>query len=91
MILVDTSVLIDFFKGVFNSPAKRLREVLVEGIPFAITSVIYQEVLQGAKSEKEFALFGPHCLLNDAWERLRSASTRTCQKFSVSPRSTFTR
>ncbi len=60
MILVDTSVLIDFFKGVSNPPANRLREVLVEGIPFAITSVIYQEVLQGAKSEKEFALLNDY-------------------------------
>jgi hypothetical protein len=60
MILVDTSVLIDFFKGVSNPPADRLREVLVQGIPFAITSVIYQEVLQGAKSEKEFALLNEY-------------------------------
>lgn len=56
MILVDTSVLIDFFKGFSNPPVNRLHELLGEGIPFAITSVIYQEVLQGAKSEKEFAL-----------------------------------
>ena len=56
MILVDTSVLIDIFKGVSNGPANQMREVLVHDIPFGITSAIYQEILQGAKSEKEYAL-----------------------------------
>ena len=56
MILVDTSVLIDLFKGVSNDPANRMRDILDHQIPFGITSVIYQEVLQGAKSENEYAL-----------------------------------
>lgn len=56
MILVDTSVLIDLFKGTSNGPANRMREVLGHQIPFGITSVIYQEVLQGAKSDKEYNL-----------------------------------
>ena len=56
MILVDTSVLIDFFKGTSNGPANRMREVLDLEIPFGITSIIYQEVLQGAKSDKEYNL-----------------------------------
>lgn len=56
MILVDTSVLINLFRGVFNDPANLMRKVLAHQIPFGITSVIYQEMLQGAKSEKEYAL-----------------------------------
>ena len=56
MILVDTSVLIDLFKGISNGPANRMREALGHHIPFGITSVIYQEVLQGAKSDKEYNL-----------------------------------
>jgi predicted nucleic acid-binding protein len=56
MILVDTSVLVDLFKGVSNDAADRMREMLVHQIPFGITFAIYQEVLQGAKSEKEYAL-----------------------------------
>lgn len=56
MILVDTSVLIDLFKGVSNAPVNRMREILAHQIPFGITSIIYQEVLQGAKSEKEYVL-----------------------------------
>lgn len=56
MILVDTSVLIDLFKGVSNEPADRMRDVLRHQIPFGITAVIYQELLQGAKSEEEYVL-----------------------------------
>ena len=55
MILVDTSVLVDFFKGVQNPAAMRFKSILEQDIPFGITSLIYQEVLQGAKSEKEYA------------------------------------
>ena len=54
MILVDTSVLIDFFKGVTNQATNKFRSVLRRKIPFGINSFIYQEVLQGAKSEKEY-------------------------------------
>jgi len=54
MILVDTSVLIDFFKGVKNNAANKFRSILIQKIPFGINSFIYQEVLQGAKTEEEY-------------------------------------
>ena len=54
MILVDTSVLIDFFKGVKNSSTDKFKSILIQKIPFGINSLIFQEVLQGAKSEEEF-------------------------------------
>lgn len=54
MILVDTSVLIDFFKGVKNRSTNKFRSALVQKIPFGINSFVYQEVLQGAKSEAEY-------------------------------------
>jgi predicted nucleic acid-binding protein len=56
MILIDTSVLIDFFKGSKNEAASRFKLVLEQGLNFGITSHIFQEVLQGAKSEKEYNL-----------------------------------
>jgi predicted nucleic acid-binding protein len=56
MILVDTSVLIDFFKGSKNEAASRFKLILEQGLNFGITSHIFQEVLQGAKSEKEYNL-----------------------------------
>lgn len=54
MILVDTSVLIDLFKGDENEAVVSLRDIIRQQRPFGITSVIYQEVLQGAKTKKEF-------------------------------------
>lgn len=54
MILIDTSVLIDFFKGKKNEKTKRLEEAIENQTPFGICNLIYQEVLQGAKNEKEF-------------------------------------
>ena len=55
MILVDTSVLIDLFKGRENEVTRRFRSLLQQQVPLGITSVIYQEILQGAKTEKEYA------------------------------------
>ena len=56
MILVDTSVLIDYFKGVDNTPTKRFHRVLESNIPFGISHRIYMEVLQGSQTEKDFRL-----------------------------------
>ncbi|MDR0865617.1 MAG: PIN domain nuclease [Candidatus Symbiothrix sp.] len=54
MILVDTSILIGYFKGLSGLPYDKLDEIIDNQIPFGINNHIYQEVLQGAKTEKEF-------------------------------------
>lgn len=54
MILVDTSVLIDYLKGIDNRSTKMFHQVLEKGIPFGINHVIYMEVLQGAKTERDY-------------------------------------
>jgi predicted nucleic acid-binding protein len=54
MILVDTSVLIDYFKGADNGPARTFDEILVNGIPYGISEYTYQELLQGSKTMDEF-------------------------------------
>jgi hypothetical protein len=56
MILVDTSVLIGFIKGSKNEATSKFKLILEQGLNFGITSHIFQEVLQGAKSEKEYNL-----------------------------------
>lgn len=55
MILVDSSVLIDFLEGRENSSVDRFLEVLDQGIPFGISPFTLLEVLQGAATEKDFA------------------------------------
>lgn len=54
MILVDTSVLIDFLEGRETPVARTFSDILDRGIPFGISPVTFQEVLQGAATEKDF-------------------------------------
>jgi len=54
VVLVDTSVMIDYLQGKENDAALRFQCVLDNNVPFGITAHIYQEVLQGVKTEKEF-------------------------------------
>ncbi|MCL2577326.1 MAG: PIN domain-containing protein [Defluviitaleaceae bacterium] len=54
MVLVDTSVLIDYIKDIVNEKTVLLDTILERKVPFGISIYTFQEVLQGAKSEKEF-------------------------------------
>jgi predicted nucleic acid-binding protein len=56
MIAVDTSVLIDFLRGETTPGAERLGELDEDQVPFFIPLVCYQEVLQGARNEREWNL-----------------------------------
>ncbi|OFW63840.1 MAG: twitching motility protein PilT [Actinobacteria bacterium RBG_19FT_COMBO_36_27] len=56
MVLVDTSVLIDYLAGNKNEKTKKFDEILNLNIPFGINFYIYQELLQGARTEKDFNL-----------------------------------
>ncbi len=54
MVLVDTSVLIGYLKGQTDNKTELLKDVLIRETPFGISSYTYQEILQGARNEKEF-------------------------------------
>jgi hypothetical protein len=54
MVLVDTSVLIGYLKGIDREPYEKFDAIIENGIPFGINSLIYQEVLQGSRDKKEF-------------------------------------
>jgi predicted nucleic acid-binding protein len=54
MILVDTSLFIGYFRGIEEEPYTKLDEIIDNDIPFGINNYIYQELLQGAKSEWEY-------------------------------------
>lgn len=53
MILVDTSVWIDYFNGADNTHTKALDAALAEGT-VAIGDLIFLEILQGFKSDRDF-------------------------------------
>lgn len=54
MVLVDTSVMIDYLRGNEDDTILTLQHVIDNNIPFGINSFIYQEVLQGVATEKDF-------------------------------------
>ncbi len=56
MVLVDTSILIDYLKYSNNKNNSRLDEIIEKNIDFGISKYTYQELLQGAKTEKEFQI-----------------------------------
>lgn len=56
MIVVDTSVLVDFLRGRSTPAARTLRRLEEEAIPFAIPAVCCQELLSGARDTKEWQL-----------------------------------
>ncbi|MDF1526246.1 MAG: PIN domain nuclease [bacterium] len=54
MILVDTSVWVDFLKGA-NSPHRRiLHNLIKEDADISITDIILTEILQGIKNDRDF-------------------------------------
>lgn len=60
MILVDTSVLIDYLEGNDTPAARRFGDVLDRDIPFGISPIACMEVLQGAATEEDFDLLGEY-------------------------------
>lgn len=56
MVLVDTSVLICYLKNIDNKGARLFNDILERELPFGINNYVYQELLQGCRSEKDFRL-----------------------------------
>jgi len=54
MVLVDTSILIDFLRGAENAAVRRFQQILDSTIPFGISPLTYLEVLQGTRTEKDY-------------------------------------
>ncbi len=97
MILVDTSALIDFFKGSKTVAVENLQEILERGVPFGITSVIYQELLQGARDEAEYAKLQEYLQSQRFYHPLHAVESYaeaariffTCRRRGVTIRSTI--
>ena len=54
MIMIDASVLIDWFKNVKNEKTLKLDDVILTNLPFAISVLTYQELLQKVRDEREY-------------------------------------
>lgn len=60
MIVVDTSVWVDFLGGRRTRQALRCAELIEGGAPVALTDVVFTEVLQGLPSEEDVQLVERH-------------------------------
>jgi len=54
MYLVDSSVLIAYLREISNPATVYLSQILTRNLPFGITSHIFQEILQGSASSRDF-------------------------------------
>ena len=89
MILVDTSVLIDYLKGRDAPHTRSLAEIIDRDIPFGICPVVFLEVLRGAATPADFSLLQEYLGsltfydLRDAREsaaRAAETSLKLCRK-----------
>jgi predicted nucleic acid-binding protein len=56
MVLVDTSVLIGYFKKLNGVSGDKLDYIIDNDLPYGICNYVYQELLQGARNKQEYAL-----------------------------------
>jgi predicted nucleic acid-binding protein len=56
MVLVDTSVLIPILKNTRTAETEKFDEIVERGIPYGICNYVYQELLQGVRTENQFEL-----------------------------------
>ncbi len=97
MILVDTSVLIDYLKGADNIKVKLLDEIIKRKTPFGISPLIYQEILQGSKDQKEFDVLKEYLETIPIYQLRNGLESHTeaarlnlkCRKLGITIRSTI--
>jgi len=97
MILVDTSVLIGYFKGTEGSVYDKMNYLVDNDIPFGICHYVYQELLQGSANEHEYNLLKdylsslPFYGLRHGNESFENAALMymNCRKKGITVRSTI--
>ncbi|MGF1604317.1 MAG: PIN domain nuclease [Thermosynechococcaceae cyanobacterium] len=77
MILVDTSVWIDYFNGIENEQTHQLDAALIEGI-VAIGDLILLEILQGFHSDRDYQNAKEKLALLDQYELLGHRRVTQC-------------
>lgn len=77
MILVDTSVWIDYFKGVENPQTDLLDASIVQG-SVAIGDLIFLEILQGIRSDNEYRQTKHSLLALDQYEMFGKEMAGKC-------------
>lgn len=97
MILIDTSVFIDFLKGNENVKTKKFESIIKNDIPYGISIYTFMEILQGIKNDKQYQLLKEYLETQNIFylkNKLKSyeyASQiyRKCRKKGITIRSTI--
>lgn len=97
MVLVDTSVLIGFFRKNEGLAYDKLDYIIDNDIPFGICNYAYQELLQGSKNEHEFKLLKEYLNTLPFYDLLHGKQSFenaalmyiTCRKKGITTRSTI--
>ncbi len=94
-VLVDTSVWVDYFKGVSSGKVATLVALMERDEHICLSPTIVQEVLQGVKTDQQYAkiydlLFGYVILILDPLKSAVDASQlyRTLRKHGITVRKT---
>lgn len=94
MILVDTSVWIDYFNGTINTHTDILDAALIEGI-VAIADIIFLEILQGFRDDKDYikarntlATLDQYSLFNSQMVEICAENYRSLRKKGITIRKT---
>ncbi|MCK4842368.1 MAG: PIN domain nuclease [Methylococcales bacterium] len=77
MILVDTSVWIDYFNGKESSLTNILDKALIDGL-VSIGDLIFLEILQGIKAEREYKKTKTALAILDQYEMLGHTMVEKC-------------
>jgi predicted nucleic acid-binding protein len=96
VIVVDTSVLVDLFRGADTPQVRLLEQLEQDRTPFALPAICCQELLQGALDASEWRLLEAYLatqeLLSsaDPWLTHREAARIyfDCRRKGLTPRST---
>jgi len=94
LILVDTSVWIDFFKGVKTKEEKFLVSLIKKEEPVFITGIVLMEILQGIREKeqfnqvKEYLSAFPLAKIHEPQTYIKAADIyRKCKKKGITVRS----
>lgn len=77
MILVDTSVWIDYFNGVQSKHTDALDSCIVEGV-VAIGDLIFLEILQGIRDDRDYRKIKKTLLTLDQYEMFGKKMVEKC-------------
>ena len=96
MILVDTSVWIDFFNGYDSAEAAQLRSWIADGKPLTLPGLVLTEILLGVRTEADatrvarvLSAFDPSPELDLTDHEKAAALYRLCRTRGVTIRSTI--